>query len=114
MYDLCRKYRYFHKKKQDIEGFDGKYHDIDLTRDIMKVQGQLELVEKAIMKELLDSMDVCVQSIDIEHPTYCIRRWDGSMSPYVRNTTADVSFKNGQKFIMALSEYAQDKYGRLL
>ena len=111
LYDLCRKYKYFYNKHQDVKRWDKKYHDVDLSDAIAKTRVDLGLVEHEIQMELFKIFDVKCEEIEIQ--TIMDSPFGVSMGdkfrcrcvPLFHQSSANVEFKDSNRFLNVLSEY---------
>lgn len=113
LYDLCRKYKYFYNKNKDVREWDKKYHDIDLSDAIAKTRIDLGLVEHEIQKELFNIFDVQCEEMEIQTTMY------DSFGAYMMDrmcrchpfphSSANVEFKDSNRFLNVLSEYMDKK-----
>ena len=113
LYDLCRKYKYFYNKHQDVKKWDKKYHDVDLSDAIAKTRVDLGLVEHEIQRELFKIFDVQCEEMEIQTTMYdsfgaymMDRRF---RSHYFPHSSANVEFKDSNRFLNVLSEYMDKK-----
>lgn len=111
LYDLCRKYRYFYKKHEDVKSWNRKYHDIDLSYILEKTKYDLELVSREIQLELFNVFDVGCKDIKItrEIPQGNYSTFDAPMPQYIGNVDVHctVEFENSEFFIHLLKEYLE-------
>ena len=114
LYDLCRKYKYFYNKHEDVRKWDSKYHDIDLSDAVAKTKTDLGLVEHEIQMELFDVFDVICANMEITHDAgyfpYTIDRFGGRCHPYQPHSNATIELKDSNRFINVLTDYLQKKY----
>ena len=106
LYDACRRYKHFYNKNRDVESWDKKYHDIDLSDALNKTNGQLREATHNLQERLFKEFTVCCSSIDIENeiPMMPRNRMD-SVTPRVQNSYATVEFHNSREFIYCLENY---------
>lgn len=107
MYDLCRKYKYFYKKREDLEKFHRKYHDVDLSDAIDKTNVDLKFIEDDMMVELLKSMDVNCTDLKTENEfaeEACSFFRDRGV-PICTGSTTQMTLRNSQRFAYVMSQY---------
>ncbi len=114
LYDLCRKYKYFYNKHNDVRKWNSKYHDIDLSDAVTKTKVDLGLVEHEIQMELFDVFDVmCVDmeiTNDLGHFPFTADRFGSRCHPYQKHSNATIELKDSNRFINVLTDYLQKKY----
>lgn len=115
MYDLCRKYKYFYKKREDLEKFHRKYHDVDLSDAIDKTNVDLKFIEDDMMVELLKSMDVNCTHMGTENefaeePYSFFRR---GQIPICTGSTTEIRLRDSRRFIHVVSQYLMRHRNRL-
>ena len=106
LYDACRRYKHFYNKNRDVESWNNKYHDIDLSDALNITNGQLKLATHNLQEKLFKEFTVCCGNIDIENeiPMMPMSRM-GSVTPRVLNSHATVEFHNSGEFIYCLENY---------
>lgn len=112
LYDLCRKYKYFYNKHQDVKRWDKKYHDIDLSEAIARTRVDLGLVEHEIQRELFRIFDVKCEEIEIQNNMDSPFVFMGDRcrcSVPLLYTSANVEFRDSNRFLNVLSEYMNTK-----
>ena len=112
LYDLCRKYKYFYNKHQDVKRWDKKYHDVDLSDAIARTRVDLGLVEHEIQRELFKIFDVQCEGMEIQ--TIMDSPFGDMMDRRFRwypfpHSSANVEFKDSNRFLNVLSEYMDKK-----
>ena len=112
LYDLCRKYRYFYNKHNDVKSWNNKYHDIDLSSAVEKTASQLSSVEDEMLKELFRVYKFYPMSIDIdrevpyERPIFTNRM--KRVPNFCSHSTSNIEVRDAERFIRALSEHMYD------
>lgn len=112
LYDLCRKYRHFYNKYKDVESWNRKYHDIDLSGAVEKTASQLSSVEDEMLKELFRVYKFYPMSIDIdrefpyERPIFTNRI--KSIPNFCSHSVSKIEVKDAERFIKLLSEHMYD------
>lgn len=116
LYDLCRKYRHFYNKYKDVESWDKKYHDIDLSSAVEKTASQLSSVEDEMLKELFRVYKFYPMSIDIDRevpygtPTIFANRIK-KLPNFCSHSVSKIEVRDAERFIRALSEHMYDWRG---
>ena len=109
LYDLCRKYKYFYNKHKDVESWDKKYHDIDLSDAVLKTATQLDCVVDEMLKELFRVYKFYPMSINVdreapyERPIFMNR-----MKPvpnFCSHLISNIEVRSAERFIKVLSEH---------
>lgn len=112
LYDLCRKYRHFYNKYKDVESWDKKYHDIDLSSAVEKTASQLSSVEDEMLKELFRVYKFYPMSIDIDREVPYERPiFTNRMKPvpnFCSHSISNIEVRDAERFIRALSEHMYD------
>ena len=113
LYDLCRKYKYFYNKYRDIKKWDKKYHDVDLSDAIARTRVDLGLVEHEIQRELFRIFDVQCEEIKIRNnmdsPFVFMGDRLGCRCVPLSYSSANVKFRDSNRFLNVLSEYMDKK-----
>lgn len=115
MYDLCRKYKYFYKKREDLEKFHRKYHDVDLSDAIDKTNVDLKFIEDDMMVELLKSMDVNCTDLKTENEfaeEACSLFRDRGV-PICTGSTTQMTLRDSRRFTLVMSRYLMWHRNRL-
>ena len=109
LYDLCRKYRHFYKKHEDVKSWNRKYHDIDLSDVLLKTKSDLNGVIAEIQLELFDVFNICCHNIKEERNTpptmqsiFGEMKYCGAVDVH-----CTVDFANSDFFIFLLKEYLE-------
>ena len=112
LYDACRRYKHFYNKNRDVESWDKKYHDIDLSDALNITNGQLKLATHNLQERLFKEFKVHCDNIDIENeiPMMPMSRMS-SATPRVQNSHATVEFHNSKEFIYCLQNYFVNQRG---
>lgn len=110
LYDLCRKYRYFYNKHNDVKSWNNKYHDIDLSSAVEKTASQLSSVEDEMLKELFKIYKFYPMSIDTEREVPCAVDIFSRMRIPNRYTHSNskIEVRDAERFIKVLSEHMYD------
>lgn len=111
LYDLCRRYKYFYNKHEDVKRWDRKYHDIDLSDAVATTKIQLGLVEHDILKQLFKDMSVYPISIDISRDVpISAGRFGRDIADKIRclGSTSTIGIKDSERFVNVLAEYMCD------
>ena len=112
LYDLCRKYRHFYNKYKDVESWNKKYHDIDLSSAVEKTASQLSTVEDEMLKELFRVYKFYPMSIDIDREVPYERPiFTNRMKPvpnFCSHLTSNIEVRGAERFIKLLSEHMYD------
>lgn len=109
LYDLCRKYRHFYNKYKDVESWDKKYHDIDLSSAVEKTASQLSSVEDEMLKELFRVYKFYPMSIDVERevpyerPIFMNRV--KKLPNFCSHSVSKIEVRGAERFIKLLSEH---------
>lgn len=110
LYDLCRKYRHFYNKYKDVESWDKKYHDIDLSGAVEKTASQLSSVEDEMLKELFRVYKFYPMSIDVDRevpygtPTIFANRIK-KLPNFCSHSVSTIEVRDAERFIKLLSEH---------
>ena len=113
LYDLCRKYRHFYNKYKDVESWNRKYHDIDLSSAVEKTASQLSSVEDEMLKELFRVYKFYPMSIDIDRefpygtPTMFMNRIK-RLPNFCSHSVSKIEVRDAERFIKLLSEHMYD------
>lgn len=112
LYDLCRKYRHFYNKYKDVESWNRKYHDIDLSGAVEKTASQLSSVEDEMLKELFRVYKFYPMEINIDREVpYGRPIFTNRMKPvpnFCSHLTSKIEVRNAERFIKLLSEHMYD------
>ena len=112
LYDLCRKYRHFYNKYKDVESWNKKYHDIDLSGAVEKTASQLSSVEDEMLKELFRVYKFYPMSINVDREVPYERPiFTNRMKPvpnFCSHSVSKIEVRNAERFIKLLSEYMYD------
>ena len=114
LYDLCRRYKYYWKKVEDVKHLNDKYHDLDLASAISNSYGQLMETEDDMLKQLFKDFDVMCSNIevhqDITEPNWLYSRFGQHClgRPRIVGSEAMIEMKNSNRFIRCLSDYMSD------
>lgn len=109
LYDLCRKYRHFYNKYKDVESWNKKYHDIDLSSAVEKTASQLSSVEDEMLKELFRIYKFYPMSIDVERdvpyeiPIFMNRI--KSIPNFCPHSVSKIEVRDAERFIRVLTEH---------
>lgn len=107
LYDLCRKYKYFYKKHEDVKSWDRKYHDIDLSDAVRKTELDLNRVRDDLQNVLFKEHNVICTSIKINPEGIDMGYRCGVPTmkyPIFPRTTAIVEFENSNEFLRLLAD----------
>ena len=106
LYDLCRRYKYFYNKNKDVESWNKKYHDIDLSDAVAITKLQVGLVEHDLLKQLFKDMKVIPMNLETSRDIPMMDSFNGRI-PYERfvDTTSTIEIKDSMRFIHVLEEY---------
>lgn len=106
LYDLCRKYKYFYKKHEDVKSWDRKYHDIDLSYAVMQTKLDLDGVRDDLQSGLFKEYNVICSDIEIEREIMSCD-YHGFIPPHPpfrESSRANVELRNCDKFVKLLSD----------
>lgn len=112
LYDLCRKYKYFYKKHEDVVKWHQKYYDIDLTDIIVKTKSDLDVVENEMQEELFNVFNVVCENIDVENEILLRNPFNRRCIPYINephHSTATIELKDSDRFVKSLTDYMRGK-----
>lgn len=109
LYDLCRKYKHFYNKYKDVESWNKKYHDIDLSSAVEKTASQLSSVEDEMLKELFRVYKFYPMSIEVdrevpyEKPIFTNRM--KIIPNFCTHSVSKIEVRGAERFIKLLSEH---------
>lgn len=99
LYDLCRRYKYFYKKHQDVKDWSHKYHDLDFSSMLDKTRVDVKLCQEELMMTLFDVFQLHCISMEVECPV------DRFLPSNVSGQIANVEIRDSVDFIRVLSHY---------
>lgn len=102
LYDLCRRYKHYWKKVEDVKHLNDKYHDLDLACAISHSYGQLMETEDDMLKELFRDYNVMCSNIEVECQN------DFPLTRIV-SSNATLTIHESRRFIKCLSDYMCDR-----
>ena len=113
LYDLCRRYKYYWKKVEDVKALDKKYHDLDLSSAFMVSQHQLASTEDEILMQLFRDFKVICMSVDTESEVFERPNWHISdrfpePNPKLCRSKSVLEITDSRRFIKCLCEYMSD------
>ena len=113
LYDLCRKYKHFWKKVEDVKALDNKYHDLDLSSAFMMSQFQLAETEDEMLKQLFKEFGVICLNIEseiecFERPMWHLDSRFPTPNPRECGSSHVLDMKDSRRFIKCLAEYMSD------
>lgn len=116
LYDLCRRYKHYWKKVEDVKALNDKYHDLDLSDALSHSTGQLFETEDEMLKQLFMDFKVICMGVDTENEVFERPMWHtSSMFPYrfepnpkLCSSTSTLDIKDSRRFIRCLCEYMND------
>lgn len=106
LYDLCRRYKHYYMKHNDVLEWDKKYHDLDLRTAINTTTAQLREATHELQNGLFREFNVHCMNIDTQHEMmYPMDRF--GISTY-HNSISDVEFHESKEFLYCLVNYMQE------
>ena len=111
LYDLCRKYRYFYNKHKDVELWDKKYHDIDLSDAVLKTATQLDCVVDEMLKELFRLYKFYPMNINIDREVPLVNEmsyFGHKLTHRHGHSISTIEVRDAERFIRALTEHMYD------
>ena len=111
LYDLYRKYRYFYNKHKDVESWNKKYHDIDLSDAVLKTATQLSSVEDEMLKELFRVYKFYPMSIDSNREVPLVNEmsyFGHKLTHRHGHSISTIEVRDAERFIRALTEHMYD------
>ena len=110
VYDACRRYKHFYNKHKDVESWNNKYHDIDLSDALKLTNLQLMDSEDYLLKALFKEYNIGVTNVEVNHD------YLAPMGRFGRNcrcavptgSTANVEIKDSRRFIKCITDYMLD------
>lgn len=111
LYDLCRRYKHFYNKNKDVESWNRKYHDIDLSDAVAITKLQVGLVEHDLLKQLFKDMNVTPVSINTSRDVpLSAGRFGRDIADRIRclGSTSEIEIKDSERFVNVLAEYMCD------
>lgn len=113
LYDLCRRYKHYWKKVEDVKALDKKYHDLDLSSAFMVSQHQLASTEDEMLMQLFRDFKVICMSVDTENEVFERPNWHlndrfPEPNPILCNSRSVLEITDSRRFIRCLCEYMSD------
>lgn len=113
LYDLCRRYKHYWKKVEDVKHLNDKYHDLDLASALSRSMGQLCETEDEMLKQLFRDYEVVCLNADTE--TECFERPNWHLNdrfrepnPRIVSSSTTLDIRDSRRFIRCLCEYMSD------
>ena len=110
LYDLCRRYKHYWKKVEDVKHLNDKYHDLDLSCALGLSEHQLTETEEEMLKQLFLDFNVKCGNIEVATDVIepCRRFGEFLGRPIPVSSEATIEMKDSRRFIKCLSDYMSD------
>lgn len=113
LYDLCRRYKHYWKKVEDVKHLNDKYHDLDLASAMSHSYGQLMETEDDMLKQLFREFNVVCLSANtetevFERPMWHLNSRFREPNPKICGSSTTLDIRDSRRFIRCICEYMSD------